>query len=82
MRAEVDGRLSDAQDIDPVKQGAREELTARPSFGLAPGLGKVLDVADRDIGRDVVPSLAGLGRRLFLVEASHRPLESLGVTIL
>jgi len=28
MRAKVDGRLLHAQDVDPVEQGAREELAA------------------------------------------------------
>jgi len=75
MRAEVNGRLLDAQDIDPVEQGAREELSARPAFCLAPGLGQILDVADRDIGWNVVRSLASLGRSLLLVETIHGLLE-------
>ena len=75
MRTEVDGRLLHPQDVDPLEQGARQELTTGAAFSLVPRLRQVLDVADRDFCWDVVPSLTSLGRRLFLVEASHRLLE-------
>ncbi len=80
VRAKVDGRLLHPQDVDPVEERARQELASRASFGLPPCLRQVSDVADRDIGWDVVQSLTSLGRHLFLVEASHCPFESLGVT--
>lgn len=71
MRAEVDDRFFDPQDIDPIKECAREELAARACLSLPPRFWQVLDIPDRDVGWDVVGSLVGLGRRLFLVEASH-----------
>ena len=81
MRVEVNGRLLDPQHVDPVEQGAREELAAGATFGLPPGLGQLLHVADRDVRWDVVQSLTSLGRRLLMVETSHRLLESLSVTV-
>ena len=71
VRAEVDGRFCDPQNVDPIKERARQELAAGAALSLPPGLWQIFDIADRDVRRDVVRSLAGLGRRLFLVETSH-----------
>ncbi len=81
VRAEVDGRFLDPENVDPVEQRAGEELTARATFGLPPRFGQFLDITDCDVGWDVVRSLPGLGRRLLLVEASHGLFEPRGVTI-
>ena len=61
--AEVDGRFCDPENVDPIEQGACKELTARAALSLPPGLWQIFDIADRDVRRDVVRSLAGLGRR-------------------
>ncbi len=77
----MDRRLPDAQDLDATEQRAREELAAGSALGLAPGLGQLPDVADRDLARDGLGG-RGLGRRrLLAIKAGHGSLQVRGVTI-
>ena len=43
MFAQVDCGFTQAEHVDPVEQSARQELAARPTFGLAPRFGELSD---------------------------------------
>jgi hypothetical protein len=81
VRAQVDRRLSDPQDLDAVKQRARQQTSPGAAVGLLPGLGQLADVADGNVGRDVLGELRVLRRRLLAILADHRPLHGRGASI-
>jgi hypothetical protein len=81
VRAEVDGRFLNPENVDAVEKRAREELATGASFGIPPSLRKIPDVPHGDVGWDGLRRIQLFQPRLIGVEAAHRPIEGGGVAI-
>jgi hypothetical protein len=79
--AQVDGGFAQSEDIDPVEQGARQEMPAGAAYGLAPRLGKRPDIAHGDIRRDALRRLLSRGCGVLPIKLTHRPVEGVRITV-